>query len=142
MNISIFCTVFGALCAGTAHFLGPNYSASKKAAERVYEILEYKTKIDAIAMNMNPMLKDANEMIGKIEFKNVWFRYPFEPDKFVLRGCSFVIEPSMDVCVIGANGSGKSAILDLLMRFYDPDYGEILIDGVRISAYKLHPLRK
>ena len=142
INVSIFCTVFGSLCAGTAHFFGPNYAASRQAAERVYDVLEYRTKIDAIAMNENPMLKDAHDLKGKIEFRNVWFRYPYEPDKFVLRGCSFVIEPNMDVCVIGAVGSGKGAILDLLMRFYDPDFGEILLDGVSITAYKLHPLRK
>lgn len=48
INVSIFSTVFGALCAGTAHFFGPNYSVSKKAAERVFDILEYPSKIDAI----------------------------------------------------------------------------------------------
>jgi ABC-type multidrug transport system fused ATPase/permease subunit len=81
-------------------------------------------------------------MKGKIEFKNVWFRYPYEPETFILRGCSFVIEPNQDVCIVGKHGSGKSAIRDLLMRFYDPDFGEILLDGISITAYKLHPLRK
>ena len=142
INVSIFVTVFGSLCAGTAHFFGPNYSVSRKAAERVFDVLEYPTKIDAVQMNENPDLKSANNLTGKIEFKNVWFRYPYEPEKFVLRGCSFVIEPNQDVCVIGALGSGKTAIFELLMRFYNPDYGEILLDGVSITAYKLHPLRK
>lgn len=81
-------------------------------------------------------------MKGKIEFKNVWFRYPSDPEKFVLRGASFTIEPHTDVCIVGGLGSGKSAVVDLLMRFYDPDFGEILIDGVSITSYKLHPLRK
>lgn len=141
VNISIFVTVFGSLCAGTAGFFGPNYSESVAAAKRVFEILEYRTKIDAVAMNENVNLKDAAQMEGKIEFKNVWFRYPYEKDKFVLRGVSFVIEAHTDVCIIGKTGSGKQAILDLMMRFYDPDFGEILIDGVSITSYKLHPLR-
>lgn len=72
----------------------------------------------------------------------MWFRYPYEKDKFVLRGVSFVVEPHTDVCIIGKSGSGKQAILDLLMRFYDPDFGEILIDDVSITSYKLHPFRK
>jgi len=130
------------LCAGTAGFFGPNYSESIKAAKRVFEILEYRTKIDAIAMNENRNLKDAADMKGKIEFKNVWFRYPYEKDRFILRGANFVIEPETDVCIIGKLGSGKTAIIDLLMRFYDPDFGEIFIDDVSITSYKLHPLRK
>lgn len=142
INICIFATVFGALAVGTAGFFGPDYGKSCKAAERVFEVLEYKTKIDAIAMNENPMLKDPTNLSGKIEFKNVWFRYPYDPDNFVLRGASFVIEPNDDVCIVGDHDSGKTAILDLIMRFYDPDFGEVLLDGVSITSYKLHPLRK
>lgn len=142
LNIQIFCAVFASIGAGTAGFFAPDYSAACKAAKRVFEIIEYETNIDAQAMNLQKNLKDAAEMKGKIEFKNVWFRYPNNPDKFVLRGANFIIEPNEDCCVVGNHGSGKRAIIDLLMRFYDPDSGEIYIDGISINSYKLHPLRK
>lgn len=89
------------MCVGTAGFFGPDFFASVKSAKAVLDILEYPTKIDAVAMNYNPNLKNPENLKGKIEFKNVWFRYPYAPDKFILRGCSFVIEPNADICIVG-----------------------------------------
>jgi len=78
---------------------------------------------------------------GKIEFKDVWFRYPTRKNEFVLRGLSLTIEPNESVALVGESGCGKSTFVNLMMRFYDPDFGQILLDGVNIKEYNLHDLR-
>jgi ATP-binding cassette subfamily B (MDR/TAP) protein 1 len=73
---------------------------------------------------------------GYLEFRNVYFRYPTRPEKPILRGISFKVEPGQHVALVGGSGSGKSTIISLLERFYDPFIGQITIDCVDIS--KLH----
>jgi len=81
-------------------------------------------------------------MKGKIEFRDVWFRYPTRKADWVLRGLNLVINPNERVALVGESGCGKSTFVSLLMRFYDVDSGEILIDDVNIKDYNLHDLRK
>lgn len=78
---------------------------------------------------------------GKIEFKNVWFRYPTRKDEFVMKGLSLVINPNERVALVGESGCGKSTFVNLLMRFYDIFEGEILLDDINIKDYNLHDLR-
>ena len=85
---------------------------------------------------------DIKDVKGKIEFKNVWFRYPTRKEDFVLRGINITVNPGDSVALVGESGCGKSTFVNLLMRFYDPDDGEILLDGVDISEINLHDLRK
>jgi ATP-binding cassette subfamily B (MDR/TAP) protein 1 len=79
---------------------------------------------------------------GKIEFKNVWFRYPTRKEDFVLKDFCIVINPCETVALVGESGCGKSTFVNLMMRFYDVDFGEILLDGINIKNYNLHELRK
>lgn len=81
-------------------------------------------------------------VFGKIEFRDVWFRYPTRKEDFVLRGLSLTILPNESVALVGKSGCGKSTFVNLLMRFYDPDCGQILLDDVDIREYNLHALRK
>jgi len=76
---------------------------------------------------------------GEIEFKNVTFSYDREP---VLENVSFRIAPGEKIGIAGETGTGKSTIAGLLLRFYEPDEGEITIDGVDIKDIKLESLRK
>jgi len=78
---------------------------------------------------------------GKIEFRNVWFRYPTRTEEFVLRGLNLTINPGESVALVGESGCGKSTFVNLMMRFYDPCHGEILLDGVNLKDYNLHQLR-
>lgn len=87
------------------------------------------------------MLK-ADALKGRIEFKDVWFRYPTRKEEFVLRGLTLTIEPGQSVALVGESGCGKSTFINLMMRFYDPQFGEILLDGVNIRNYNLHSLRQ
>jgi len=73
-----------------------------------------------------------NDFHGKIEFDNVWFKYPSR-DEFVLKGVSFTINPGEITAFVGHSGSGKSTIIQLLLRFYDISQGSILLDGINIK---------
>ena len=69
--------------------------------------------------------------------------YSFVSDYFqLLNGLTFEIMPGESVALVGESGCGKSTFVNLMMRFYDPDFGEILLDGVNIKDYNLHELRK
>lgn len=77
----------------------------------------------------------------EIEFENVSFQYP-NTDRKVLENCSFTIHSHEKIGLIGLNGSGKSTIVKLLFRFYDPNEGRILIDGIDAREYDIYALRK
>jgi ATP-binding cassette subfamily B protein len=83
---------------------------------------------------------------GEIEFRNVWFAYtgganPKDED-WVLRDVSFHIAPGQTLAIVGHTGAGKTTLIQLLLRFYDIQGGEILLDGVDIRRYEVHQLRK
>jgi len=81
-------------------------------------------------------------MKGKIEFRNVWFRYPTRREDFVHRGLNILINPGESVALVGESGCGKSTFVNLMMRFYDVDEGDILLDDVNIKDINLHDLRR
>ena len=81
---------------------------------------------------------------GEIEFRDVWFAYQNtekgDPD-WVLKGVDFRVEPGQKVAIVGHTGAGKTTLINLLMRFYDPQKGEILLDGVPIRDVRIQDLR-
>lgn len=77
----------------------------------------------------------------KIEFCHVSFRYP-NAEQYVLKDCSFTIEPHEKIGLIGLNGAGKSTIIKLMFRFYDPESGCIKLDGVDLKEYDVYAVRK
>ncbi|MGZ7226718.1 ATP-binding cassette domain-containing protein, partial [Streptococcus pyogenes] len=83
---------------------------------------------------------DAQVAIGNIEFKDVSFSYDGEKD--VLKNISFSVKQGETIAFVGHTGSGKSSIINLFMRFYEFDRGQILIDGVDIRDYSQAELRK
>jgi len=86
----------------------------------------------------------ANNIKGKIEFRNVYFAYPFQPEHVILKNISFTILPGQKIALVGNSGCGKSSIIQLINRFYDVEdgKGEILIDDVNIKDYNLYELKK
>jgi subfamily B ATP-binding cassette protein MsbA len=81
------------------------------------------------------------KVLGRVEFQSVAFTYP-QGDQPALQGVSFTLEPGKTVALVGASGSGKSTIASLLLGFYTPNNGEILIDGIPIGSYSLTDLRR
>ena len=83
--------------------------------------------------------KDA-EKFESIEFKNVAFGYP-DTNKTILKNVSFKIDKGETIAIVGINGAGKSTLVKLLLRFYDPDEGEILYNGINVKEYNVNSLR-
>jgi ATP-binding cassette subfamily B protein len=78
---------------------------------------------------------------GAVRFDHVSFTYESRPDRPALRDVSFAVEPGETVALVGPSGAGKTTVLQLLLRFYDPDSGRILLDGTPIDAMSTRDLR-
>ncbi|MCG3218939.1 MAG: ABC transporter ATP-binding protein, partial [Candidatus Heimdallarchaeota archaeon] len=83
-----------------------------------------------------------DRIFGEIEFRNVTFSHSNGSEKLILSNINFTIEPNQKVALVGPTGCGKTTIAKLLLRFYEPQEGEILIDGVNIKEYNLEDLRQ
>ncbi len=105
------------------------------AADRIFEILD--TELESIEFDRPP---PPLKFEHSIEFKEVYFHY--EVDKPVLKNISFKVNKGETIAFVGATGSGKTTIMSLLSRFYDPIEGEILIDGINIQNYTKEQLRR
>lgn len=103
------------------------------SAERIFEVINHsKFKLEHYGN------KRVNELSGKIEFKNVYFKY--EKDS-VLKGVSFNIEPKDTVAIVGKSGSGKTTIVNLISKIYEVDKGSILLDGNNINDLDKYSIR-
>lgn len=107
---------------------------SQVAAERVLELIDC-----AAVMTDSPHAKPAPAFKGRIEFREVSFSY--KPETPVLQNLNFVIEPGEMIALVGHSGAGKSTLTSLLLRFYDPQHGQVLIDGGDLRDYQLKTLR-
>ena len=105
------------------------------SSERIFEILDTKPTV----VN-EPDAIELDHIEGNIEFKNVWFAY--KEGEWVLQDISFKIKAGETVAFVGATGSGKTTILSLIVRNYDIQKGQILIDGIDIRKIKIESLRK
>ena len=105
------------------------------ACERLFNLLDVAPEV---VDKENAIKMDKFE--GKIEFRHVWFAY--EEENWILKDVSFVIEPKQTVAFVGATGAGKTTILSLIVRNYEVQKGEILIDDININDIELKSLRK
>ncbi len=112
-----------------------NLQKAMTASERLFNLLD-----------VEPEIQDREDAVwvdkfeGKIEFKNVWFAY--KDEDWILKDVSFTINPKETCAFVGATGAGKTTILSLIVRNYEIQKGQILIDGRDISTIEIHSLRK
>lgn len=105
------------------------------SSKRIAEVLNSKSKIEPGTFD------GKTEKTGTLEFKNVSFRYP-DAEMNVLENINFSVEQGQTIAFIGSTGSGKSTLVNLIPRFFDATFGEVLIDGVNIKEYSKDALNK
>lgn len=125
-----------AFSAGLLGSLYTDFMSAFGAGHRIFELMEKST---VGFENLNKPLKVISE--GLIEIKNANFSYPARPESLILNNLSLKIEANETIAIVGSSGGGKSTIAQLLMRFYDLNSGEILIDQKSIKDYDLYALR-
>jgi len=121
--------IYGLVAAGASAALSEVWGELQRAAgatERLVELLETEDPL-AVAQAPRPPATPAR---GAIEFDAVTFRYPARPETRALTDVSLTIKPGETVALVGPSGAGKTTVFQLLLRFYDPDVGEIRFDGV------------
>ncbi|MGE3305615.1 MAG: ABC transporter transmembrane domain-containing protein [Rhizobiaceae bacterium] len=121
--------IYSVVAAGALGALSEVWSELSQAAgaaERLMELLAEQPSIAAPAVPL-PMPTPAR---GAIEFRDVSFAYPARPDRWALQSLSLRIEPGETVAIVGPSGAGKSTLFSLILRFYDPASGAVLVDGV------------
>jgi ATP-binding cassette subfamily B protein len=110
------------------------------ASERIFKLLD-----EPITISSDPTAIPLRDPRGEIEFRNVWFSYksgqPKDED-WVLRDVSFRVAPGQTMAIVGHTGAGKTTLISLLLRFYDIQRGQILLDGIDIRMIELQDLRR
>ncbi|XP_059629375.1 ABC transporter B family member 11-like isoform X3 [Cornus florida] len=118
--------------------LAPDSSKAKIATASIFDILDGKSKIDP-SDESGMKLENVK---GEIEFRHVSFKYPSRPDVQILQDLSLTIPRGKTVALVGESGCGKSTVISLMQRFYDPDSGHIMLDGIDIQKFQLKWLRQ
>lgn len=106
-------------------------------AERIMKMVKLSPGIDS----ENSEGEEMKEVKGEVEFRAVGFSYPAKPDARVFERFNLRVEAGKVIALVGGSGAGKSTVISLLQRFYDPTAGEILLDGVNIKKLRLNWLR-
>jgi ATP-binding cassette subfamily B protein len=131
-----FSMVMASAAGGLAEIMGDLQRAAG-ATERLFDLLDTTAEIEAPAVP-TPLTSPAE---GSVRLEGLDFAYPSFPDRPVLNGLDLEAAPGQTVALVGPSGAGKSTIFQLLMRFYDPDAGRILFDGVDLKALDPKALR-
>jgi ATP-binding cassette subfamily B (MDR/TAP) protein 1 len=129
--------LFGTQMIGQAVAFAPNYNKAKVAANRIFALLRRVPQIDA-SSNDGLVLENVD---GNVNFEQVRFRYPTRKDAEVLQGLSLAVRAGQTVALVGHSGCGKSTCIQLLERFYDPDSGQVQLDGQDINPVNISSLR-
>ncbi|MFY0309617.1 ABC transporter transmembrane domain-containing protein [Leisingera sp. D0M16] len=133
--------IYAVLVAGSVAALSEIWSELQRAAgatERLVELLNAEdTVLDPAAAQVLPA-----PVKGEIEFENVSFRYPSRPDVSALEEVSLAVKPGETVAFVGPSGAGKTTIIQLLQRFYDPNQGAVKLDGVALKHLQRDEFRR
>ena len=127
---SIFPLLFLAIIAS-------QLSAANASAQRIYEVIDSQPKVTE-----KPNAKPLKEVNGRVAFENVCFSYSDNGEEPILSNINFVANPGETVAILGATGSGKTTLVNLIPRFYDATKGRVTIDGIDVRELTIQSLRE
>ncbi|KAL7200204.1 hypothetical protein ACSBR1_032178 [Camellia fascicularis] len=133
----IVAVLTGSMSLGQASPCMSAFAAGQAAAFKMFETIARKPEIDAYDTSG----KQLDDIRGDIELRNVYFSYPARPDEQIFSGFSLFIPSGTTTALVGQSGSGKSTVISLTERFYDPQAGEVLIDGINLKEFQLNWIR-
>jgi len=136
--LTLFCVVFGVMSVSSIVQYIPDSASGHHAAMEVFRLIDQVSKIDATAPTGH--IESIGD--GSIEFKDVYFWYPHRPEAQVLKKLNLTIEKGQAVALVGFSGSGKSTVIQLLQRFYDPQAGSIQVGGQNLRDLNVAFWRK
>lgn len=114
------------------------FTSGQAAAYKMFEAIKRKPQIDAYDSSGLKL----DDIHGNIELHNVYFSYPSRPNEQIFRGFSLSIPNGTTTALVGESGSGKSTVISLIERFYDPQVGEVLIDGINLKEFQVKWIRQ
>ncbi|KMS96030.1 hypothetical protein BVRB_002890 [Beta vulgaris subsp. vulgaris] len=130
--------IIGSMSLGQASPSMTAFAAGQAAAYKMFETINRKPEIDPF----DPNGKELDDIHGDIELRDVFFSYPTRLDEQIFSGFSLSISSGTTAALVGQSGSGKSTVISLIERFYDPQAGEVLIDGINIKEFQLRWIRQ
>ncbi|KAJ9696846.1 hypothetical protein PVL29_008847 [Vitis rotundifolia] len=133
----IVAVLTGSMSLGQASPCMSAFAAGQAAAFKMFETIHRNPEIDA-SDTKGKILEDIQ---GEIELRDVYFSYPARPDEEIFSGFSLSIPSGTTAALVGQSGSGKSTVISLIERFYDPLAGEVLIDGINLKEFQLRWIR-
>nr|XP_023893066.1 ABC transporter B family member 11-like isoform X1 [Quercus suber]XP_023893067.1 ABC transporter B family member 11-like isoform X1 [Quercus suber] len=133
----IIAVLTGSMSLGQASPCMSAFAAGQAAAFKMFETIGRKPVIDAYDTKGRTL----DDIHGDIELRDVYFSYPSRPDELIFNGFSLSIPSGTTTALVGQSGSGKSTVISLIERFYDPHAGEVLIDGINLKEFQLKWIR-
>ncbi|KAK0232730.1 P-loop containing nucleoside triphosphate hydrolase protein [Armillaria fumosa] len=137
--VGLISTMFSAIQIGSVFTFVPDVSLAKSASSDIIRLLDSVPEVDSESTESKKL--DVAKSQGRICLENVQFSYPTRPDIHVLRDLSLQVEPGTYIALVGASGSGKSTVIQLIERFYAPLAGRISMDDIPIEAYSVQEYR-
>lgn len=135
--IVLFAVIMGAQNLGFSSPHVDSFAVALGAARNLFRIIDRQSEIDPMAESG---VKPAG-ITGRLRFEDIHFRYPSRPDIEILKGLTVDVEPGQTVAFVGASGCGKSTVIQLMQRFYDPEQGKVLLDGRDLRTLNVAWLR-
>ena len=114
-----------------------SFEEGRVAGNRLFKTIKRRPEID-YEDSTGIVLEDIK---GEVELKDVFFSYPGRPDQLIFDGFSVHVPSGTTMAIVGESGSGKSTVINLVERFYDPQAGEVLIDGMNVKSFRLDWIR-
>ncbi len=133
--------IYAIMVAGSVAALSEIWSELQRAAGATERLVDLLSSQDHVLDPVSPKVLPANTK-GQLSFQNVSFHYPMRPETQILKHISFEVEPGETVALVGPSGAGKSTIIQLLLRFFDPQNGAILFDGINLNELTRSAFRK